>query len=114
MTTQERQELKNAIEKDLASAYKEVANLQEKTKPIAPDCSLGRLTRQEMIQEQQVYEHTLRELEIKIKKLMFALQRVESKEYGVCIECQEEIAHARLLLVPQSTHCVTCKQELGL
>ncbi|MEA2073047.1 MAG: TraR/DksA C4-type zinc finger protein [Campylobacterota bacterium] len=114
MTTKERQEIKETIEKELESGYKEIANLQEKTEPIAPDCSLGRLTRQEMIQEQEIYEHALRELEVKVKKLMFALQRVESKEYGICVECEEEIAHARLLLVPESTHCVACKQELGL
>ena len=114
MTRIERQEIKEKIELDLKNCYKEIADLQEKTKPIAPDCSLGRLTRQEMIQEQEIYEHALREAEIKLKKLMFSLQKIDTKEYGICVECEEDIIIGRLLLLPESTHCVSCKQELGL
>lgn len=114
MTQKERQEIKDKIYKDLQSGYKEIAALQEKTQPIAPDCSLGRVTRQEMIQEQEIYEHTLREAESRVKKLMSALQRVDTKEYGVCVECDEEIVIGRLLLLPESKYCVTCKEELAL
>jgi DnaK suppressor protein len=114
MTLEQREQIKDKIVLDIKSIELEIKELEEKTKPIAPDCSLGRLTRQEMIQEQQVNEHALHEAKIKINKLQYALQKVYKEEYGICLECEEEIALGRLLLLPESTHCVSCKQELGL
>jgi DnaK suppressor protein len=114
MTLAQRKEIKNKIILELDAIALEIEHLKEKTKPITPDCSLGRLTRQEMIQEQQVNEHALHEAEIKMNKLNYALQKVDKEEYGVCIECEEDILFERLMLVPESSHCVSCKQELGL
>lgn len=107
-------QIKDKIQSDLVSMQNEIDELEEKTKPITPDCSLGRLTRQEMIQEQQVYEHALHEAQIRVNKLKFALQKVEKDGYGICAECEEEIMFERLMLLPESTHCVACKQELGI
>jgi len=114
MTSKQHQQIKDKIAQDLVTMQHEIDELKEKTKPITPDCSLGRLTRQEMIQEQQVNEHAMHEAEIRVNKLKYALQRVDKEGYGVCAECEEEIAFARLMLLPESTHCVACKQELGI
>ena len=114
MTQKQRKQIKEKILQDLTSMQNEIIALEEKSKPIAPDCSLGRLTRQEMIQEQQVYEHTLHEAQIRANKLTYALQKVLKEEYGICAECEEDILFERLMLLPESTHCVECKQELGL
>ena len=114
MTSIQLQQIKDKIILDLSSMQHKINDLQEKTKPITPDCSLGRLTRQEMIQEQQVNEHALHEAEIRISKLKYALQKVDKEDYGICAGCEEEIILGRLMLLPESTHCVACKQELGL
>ena len=107
-------EIKNKINEDIKHLQQEIISLEEKTKPIAPDCSLGRLTRQEMIQEQQVNEHALHESKISLNKLNYAAVKVTKEDYGICMECEEDILFERLLLVPESSHCVSCKQELGL
>ncbi len=114
MTSYQLQQVKDKIVQDLNSMLQEIEDLKEKTKPITPDCSLGRLTRQEMIQEQQVNEHALHEAEIRVNKLKYALQKVDKDGYGICAECEEEIVFGRLMILPESTHCVECKQELGL
>ena len=114
MTTDKQRQIKDKITQDLIAMQYEIDELKEKTKPITPDCSLGRLTRQEMIQEQQVNEHAMHEAEIRVNRLKYALQRVDREGYGICAECEEEIAFARLMLLPESTHCVACKQELGI
>jgi len=107
-------EIKEKIFKDIDDTQGEISALEEKTKPISPDCSLGRLTRQEMIQEQQVNEHAQHEAEIRLNKLKYALQKVDKEGYGICAECEEEIIFGRLMLLPESTHCVACKSELNL
>ena len=114
MTKNQIQEIKNKIKEDLISIKREIEELLEKTKPIAPDCSIGRLTRQEMIQEQQVNEHALHEAQIRVNRLAYAFQKVDKDAYGVCAECEEEILFERLMLLPESTHCVACKSELGI
>ncbi len=114
MTKKQRQQIKDKIIKDLHDMQKEIDGLQDKTKPIAPDCSIGRLTRQEMIQEQQVNEHALHEAEIRINKLKYALQKVDKDGYGICAECEEEIIFGRLMLLPESNYCVACLSKLNL
>ncbi len=114
MSPQERADIKSKIINDLNFVKKEIADLQEKTAPIAPDCSLGRLTRQEMIQEQQVSEHALHEAEIRLNKLTFAFSKVDKESFGECMECEEDIPLARLMLVPESVYCMECAREKSL
>ena len=114
MTLKQIKLIKEKIKEELLLMQQEIDDLKEKTKPIAPDCSLGRLTRQEMIQEQQVNEHTLHEAEIRVNKLKYASQKVEKDGYGICAECEEDILFERMMLLPESTHCVQCKSELGI
>lgn len=114
MNLSQLQEIKNQITQAIELINKEITSLEEKTNPITPDCSLGRLTRQEMIQEQQVYIHALNEARIRLNKLTYADKKVDKEDYGVCMECEEDILFERLMLVPESSHCVSCKQEMGL
>jgi len=114
MTDTQKTTIKSKIKSELLFLDKEVAQLTAKTQPIAPDCSLGRLTREEMMIEQQIYLHSLDEAQIRINKLKFALSKIDKVEYGICLECEENIAYERLLLLPESSHCVACKSELGL
>ena len=114
MTNAELKSIKDKILIDIAALKHEIDELEEKTKPITPDCSLGRLTRQEMMLEQQVNEHAKHEAEIRLNKLKYALRKVDKEDYGVCVECEEDIIFARLMILPESTHCVSCMEELGL
>jgi DnaK suppressor protein len=41
-----------------------------------------------------------------------ALRRLETGEYGVCVECSEAIKPARLLAMPEVQTCVPCQEEL--
>ena len=114
MTKTQREQIKNKIEEDLKTTTHHIELLQERTKPIAPDCALGRDIREETLQLQLIDATTLYQAEIRLNKLRYALQKVDKENYGVCLECEEEIAFARLLLLPESTYCVACKSELGL
>jgi DnaK suppressor protein len=45
-----------------------------------------------------------------------ALKRIQSNEYGMCANCQEEMQQKRLEAVPWAKHCINCqeKHEQGL
>jgi len=43
-----------------------------------------------------------------IRAIQAALGRIEAGSYGVCMNCGEDIASARLKAVPEATCCVDC------
>lgn len=45
-------------------------------------------------------------------RLAAALERLSEGEYGVCEECGEAIAPARLKVMPEVTTCVRCQDRL--
>ena len=42
-----------------------------------------------------------------------ALRRIEEGSFGVCKECGEEIAEARLKAIPWTRSCKSCKEKKG-
>ena len=48
----------------------------------------------------------------KLQAIEDALDRIEEDEYGICEQCEEEIAQARLEALPFTRLCVACQEEL--
>src|SRR5437870_13301835 len=48
----------------------------------------------------------------RVNRLAAALDRLRDGEYGVCIECGESIAPARLRVMPEVATCVRCQDRL--
>ena len=46
-----------------------------------------------------------------IKYLDKALSMIEDNTFGICVICEELIPKERLMEVPHSTKCVTCKER---
>jgi len=40
-----------------------------------------------------------------------ALQRVKNGEYGVCIDCGEDVAFLRLMAYPTAKRCIVCQEQ---
>ena len=61
--------------------------------------------------EQEINIH-LKQTDAKLlRAIEDALQRVEAGTFGVCIDCEEEIAPARLNAVPWTKVCIACKEK---
>jgi DnaK suppressor protein len=108
LAQKEKDTLKNKIKEESILTEEQITLLQEKVKPIAPDCSLGRLTRLEAMGEQHVNNKILDESKIKLTRLKNALLRIDKPMFGICIECEEEIGFGRMSIRPESVRCVAC------
>ncbi|MEA3419653.1 MAG: TraR/DksA C4-type zinc finger protein [Campylobacterota bacterium] len=108
MTQKEKNEIKEKIRADIALLAEQIKVLEEKTKPISPDCSLGRLTRLEAMGEQHVNHKVLDESKLRFTRLKNALLRIDKPMFGICIECEEEIPIGRMMARPESVRCVEC------
>ena len=108
MLKEEKKIIKETIESELLQLKKQIADLTEASKPIAPDCSLGRLTRVEAMNEQVIALKILDEAKLRKTRLTNALQRIEHEMFGICIECEEPIGIGRMMIRPESVRCVGC------
>lgn len=46
------------------------------------------------------------------KKVVRALDMINSGTYGICTECNNKISERRLLMYPNATRCVACQEAL--
>ena len=54
----------------------------------------------------------LRDNEAALRRaILAALGRIDAGTYGICPDCEEAITEARLLAVPWTTRCISCKEE---
>jgi DnaK suppressor protein len=51
-------------------------------------------------------------LAVRVKRLTAALRRIETGEYGTCVECGEAIEEARLDALPDVDTCIGCQRAL--
>lgn len=108
LTEKERSEIRRIIEETIITLKKQIETLEEKVKPITPDCSLGRLTRLEAMGEQHVSNKILDESRMRLTRLNNALLRVDKPIFGTCIECDEPIGIGRMRIRPESVRCIAC------
>jgi DnaK suppressor protein len=47
----------------------------------------------------------------KIAAIRAAIRRVDEGHYGLCLNCGEQIAPARLEAIPEATLCISCAKD---
>jgi len=96
------------LNESLDELYESIKYLTEASKPIAPSCALGRLTRMEAIGEKGVNEALLLKSKARLIRMENALKRLDDGSYGICVKCKKEIPTGRLEAVPEALICVKC------
>ncbi|MGM0430813.1 MAG: TraR/DksA family transcriptional regulator [Pseudomonadota bacterium] len=83
---------------------------KDDTKPVELDQqSIGRLSRMDAMQQQQMYQEQARRRKVHLQKIEGALRRIESGEFGECFVCGEDISLKRLQFDPAQTRCIDCQ-----
>jgi DnaK suppressor protein len=54
----------------------------------------------------------LQRLAERYRAIQKALIRVDSGEYGICLDCEEQIPPKRLQAIPWAAYCVACQERL--
>lgn len=83
--------------------------ISQTSKPVILDQnSVGRLSRMDAMQSQAMAQAGAARQQQKLVLIEQALNRVDSGEYGHCLECDEAIAEARLKIEPTTELCINC------
>ena len=114
MTQTEKQELKTIIDKEIKELTLEIEKTQTELKPIKKDCSLDSIDHKILKQDQNITIQRYETMLKRLNRLKSAYLKINTDEYGVCKECDEDINIERLKLIPESEYCVACMNELGL
>ncbi len=101
------------LKKKLVSLREELLSIEkagdEAARPVELDQSrVGRLSRMDAMQSQAMSAEAKRRRENKIRLVDAALKRIEAGGYGLCLECDEEIAAKRLEFDPSVILCIDC------
>lgn len=109
MTYQDLEFFKRTIMKKLAQ-YIDAPNLREKLfEPSDQPIEIIERANNEV--ERDLYLTLRRRVDDQITELRDAFDRVNDKNYGICLSCGEDIPVKRLLAQPTTRFCVQCQEE---
>jgi DnaK suppressor protein len=72
---------------------------------------VGRLSRMDAMQAQQMAQASGRRRELMLHRITAALARIDSGDYGVCESCDESINPKRLEFDPTAVLCIQCASK---
>jgi len=58
----------------------------------------------------QVLDEIHHEAKVELQRINEAVLRIENKTYGICTQCEDAIAPARLQALPYIDTCINCAQ----
>ncbi len=108
MTDEEKESYRLTVEKAIQKTELAISELEELTKPIAPENAIGRVSRMDAINNRSVNEAALRQNHQKLIRLRHNFEALDKPGFGLCIRCNQPIPVGRLMLMPQTNRCTPC------
>jgi DnaK suppressor protein len=111
MNEEEKAALKIEISKRLRRLEEQIEDLKELSKPIEPDCAIGRVSRMDAINNKTINESALRKKRLQKAGMEAALDNIDQKDFGKCLNCGKNIQMGRILIMPESRKCMQCSNQ---
>lgn len=83
----------------------------EGAKPVDVDEPIGRISRGDAMQQQQMARATKQKNQLRLQQCEVALKAADNGEYGYCRMCEEPIGYKRLKARPETPFCLTCQSN---
>jgi DnaK suppressor protein len=112
MNKDQKEKIRQAIIEKIHTMEKKVATYRDLSKPVLPDNAIGRLTRMEAINSRGINEASLAKAKQTLKDLKKSLGFIGDPDFGYCRHCEEPISYKRLLIIPETTFCVSCAEKI--
>lgn len=111
MTEEQRRTYESRLRALLEEIEQRLLSTVQNSKPVDLGEPIGRLSRMEAMQQQQMAETNRRSDEQQRLQIKGALARVAHDSFGECLHCGEDIDPARLQIKPYATLCRDCQQS---
>ncbi|MEX2321397.1 MAG: TraR/DksA C4-type zinc finger protein [Saccharospirillum sp.] len=88
----------------------ELAFYRDAAAPVTLDqAQVGRLSRIDAIGQQEMHKAAAVQTEQRLRRVMVALRKLDSGDYGWCEQCDEDIEPRRLEAQPEVIYCMKCQ-----
>jgi len=102
-------ELRSELERQLTKLQKSMTVTDEALKTVDLDqAAVGRLSRMDSLQSQGMAKGLRERESVALALIQEALRRLDVGSFGICTECNGEVAFERLLVFPESPTCTAC------
>jgi DnaK suppressor protein len=108
LSVDEQIELEIQARAELELLRAEANNEEVDPQAVAVDVAIGRLSRLDSMQMEEVRKAATRLRNLRIHELQESLRRMDEGGYGICEGCGEWIAYARLEQRPEANLCGDC------
>lgn len=110
MSEIELQVFKKILLEKKENILKNLEDLKDSAKPVDLNEPIGRLSRMDAIQHQQMALNAKNQADITLSQIEAALKRIEQNEYGICLKCENDIPEHRLKAKPEAPFCTLCQK----
>ena len=111
LTPAQSAELRQDIERLQQELQELLVSTADSSRPVALDLPIGRLSRMDALQQQQLAIAGRDGLEQRLVLLRNAQRALEQGSYGVCRDCEEPVGFARLKARPETPFCRNCQEQ---
>lgn len=109
LSDQQKNNLRSALLSLREDLVTMLASSAEAANPVDLEQPIGRLSRMDAMQQQNMAAANRRSAEIRQKQIDAALNRFDDGEYGECLDCGEAVDPRRLLANPETSFCFSCQ-----
>lgn len=107
-TDDQRREIRSLLEALVHELEARLPETEDQSRPVDLDEPIGRLSRMDAIQMQQMAAAGLSRERQQLAAALFALSLVEGEDFGRCQACKAEIDIDRLRFQPEVLRCQRC------
>lgn len=104
-----KQQLRALLIQQIAELERQAGGQQARSEAAELDqAKVGRLSRMDALQQQAMQDATQARVVNQLQRFRRALKHLDDDDFGLCSDCDEPIASARLMIDPAATLCIGC------
>ena len=73
--------------------------------------AFGRVSRGDALQQQSMAKASQSQCQQRLRQVLKALARIDSGDYGYCLDCDNPIGYPRLKARPETGFCLSCQSK---
>ena len=109
LTPDQREELYHDLVADRTRLEANLRLTKEGSKPVQLSTPIGRLSRMDAMQQQEMTKAGRSTLELRLLQIRASLEALGKGNYGLCRSCELPIGYQRLKARPEAPFCLSCQ-----
>ena len=112
LTPEQRDKLFKALLQRKEQLAEQISRSSQSSRPVTLDQqAFGRVSRGDALQQQSMAKAGLAQSQRQLRKVLQAIERYDTGDYGYCLDCGQSVQIARLEIRPETSFCFECQSK---